>query len=310
MDYDLIAIGSGTAGSAAATKCAEAGWKVAVVDDRPFGGTCALRGCDPKKILRRGAEIVDSARLLQGKGVDPGTLSIEWPALTEYKRGFTAPMSQRIENGLKAAGVDTLHGRASFTGPDRLDVDGTSFTASRLLIGTGAKPRRLDFPGSEHLVDSTAFMELEKLPQRILFVGGGFISFEFAHIAARAGARVTIVTHGRRPLRGFDPDLVDLLIARSAEIGIDIRTDTSVQRIKATGPDYHIDISHDGRTDTLDVDLVVHGAGREPDLVDLSLEAADVAYDAHGSPSPTTCGASATPPSTQPGTSRPRPGCR
>ena len=77
--FDLIVIGAGMAGVAAANKCAARGWEVAIVDSLPYGGTCALRGCDPKKILRRGAEIIDSARLLSGKGIDTDGLSINWP---------------------------------------------------------------------------------------------------------------------------------------------------------------------------------------------------------------------------------------
>ena len=93
------------------------------------------------------------------------------------------------------------------TPPDRLDIDDTSHQFRYALIATGARPRPLDFPGAEYLIDSTGFLYLEQLPERILFVGGGFISFEFAHIAARAGTETVIVDHGPRPLRGFDPGL-------------------------------------------------------------------------------------------------------
>lgn len=282
IDYDLIVIGTGTAGAAVARKCANAGWKVAIIDDLPYGGTCALRGCDPKKILRRGAEIIDSARSMRGKGIDAGTLSIDWPALMAHKRGYTEPMPQRVENGLTAAGVTALHGHAAFTGPDRLDVDGESLSASHFVIASGARPRTLSFPGSEHVIDSTAFLELDVLPARILFIGGGFISFEFAHIAARVGSRTTIVNHSPRPLKGFDPDLVDLLVTRSTRLGIDIREDTTIRSVERAGSGYRVEIEHDGRAETIAVDLIVHGAGREPNLADLDLGKADIAYDHTG----------------------------
>ncbi len=92
--YDLIVVGAGMAGVAAANKCATQGWRVAIVDSLPYGGTCALRGCDPKKILRRGAEIIDSARLMKGKGIDTGGLSINWGHLMEHKHGFTDPVPE------------------------------------------------------------------------------------------------------------------------------------------------------------------------------------------------------------------------
>lgn len=279
---DSHLIGTGTAGSTAATACAKEGWRVAIVDSLSYGGTCVLRGCDPKKILRRGAEIVDGARLMQGKGIDPGALSIDWPALVERKRGFTEPMSRKIKEGLESAGVTTLHGRASFISPERLDIDGRSFTADRFLIATGARPTPMSFPGSEHMIDSTDFMDLDRLPERILFVGGGFISFEFAHIAARAGCTVTIATHGPRVLKGSDPDLVDLLRSRSSEIGINILTKTSVKRIERTDSGLQVETENAGEVEQQDVDLVVHGAGREPDLDDLNLEAAGVEFTSAG----------------------------
>jgi glutathione reductase (NADPH) len=87
--YDLIVIGAGMAGAAAANKCASRGWKVAIVDELPYEGTCALRGCDPKKILRRGAEVIDSPRLMAGKGIDADALTINWPDLMKHKRSPT-----------------------------------------------------------------------------------------------------------------------------------------------------------------------------------------------------------------------------
>ena len=97
---DLIVIGAGMAGVTAANKCASAGWKVAIVDALPYGGTCALRGCDPKKILRRGAEVIDSARLMRGKGIDDDGLSINWADLMAHKHGFTDPVPEQVEAGL------------------------------------------------------------------------------------------------------------------------------------------------------------------------------------------------------------------
>ncbi len=281
-NYDLIVIGAGMAGNAAANKCASSGWRVAIVDELPYGGTCALRGCDPKKILRRGAEIIDSARLMSGKGIDAGGLHINWADLMKHKLGFTEPVPANMERGLTGSGVETLHGAATFTGANDLDIDGASYTADHFLIATGARPRPLDFPGADHLIDSTAFLDLVELPKRILFVGGGFISFEFAHIAARAGSRPTIIDHGPRPLKGFDPDLVDLLVDRGTHAGIKTRTDTSIVSVETDGRAYRVAVERDGERTTLEADLVVHGAGRISELSRLGLEAAGVEYGPSG----------------------------
>jgi len=281
-NYDLIVIGAGMAGVSAANKCASQGWKVAIVDALPYGGTCALRGCDPKKILRRGAEIIDSARLMRGKGIDEGGLSINWADLMKHKHGFTDPVPQNMEDSLTGNGIDTLHGVARFTDRNSTEIGGTAYAATHFLIATGARPRPLDFPGHEHLVDSTDFLDLEVLPPRILFVGGGFISFEFAHISARAGSAPTILDRGARPLKGFDPDLVELLITRGAEAGIELQRSATITAIEKSESGYQVTVERSGQPETLEFDLVVHGAGRTPELAGLDLDAAGVGWDEHG----------------------------
>lgn len=280
--YDLIVIGAGTAGMTAAKKCAAQGWRVAIVDSLPYGGTCSLRGCDPKKILRRGAEIIDSAKLMRGKGIDDLGLAMNWSDLMAHKHGYTDPVSENMEASLDQDGVETLHGRARFIGEREIDVDGTRYQAERFLITTGARPRPLDFPGSEHLIDSTEFLDLRALPARILFAGGGFISFEFAHIVARAGSKAVIIDRGARPLTSFDPDLVELLITRGSQVGIELRRNSEITGVERTNKTYRVSFETNGVSEVIEVDLVVHGAGRVSDLSDLGLEVAGVKWGERG----------------------------
>jgi glutathione reductase (NADPH) len=280
--YDLVVIGAGMAGVAAANKCGAAGWRVAIVDALPYGGTCALRGCDPKKILRRGAEIVDAARLMQGKGNDLDGLAINWSDLMAHKRGFTDPVPDKMEKGLTGNGVETLHGAARFTGTNTLEVDGKSYESRRFLVAAGAIPRPVTFAGADLMIDSTDFLNLEALPKRILFVGGGFVSFEFAHIAARAGAAPVIVDRGAKPLNAFDPDLVEMLIERSASVGVELRRKTEIVSVVEADGAFMVEVKSGGETRTIETDLVVHGAGRIADLADLNLEVAGVAYGDKG----------------------------
>src|SRR5712664_769834 len=111
--YDLVVIGTGAAAQVASFRIREVGWSVAVIDWRPFGGTCALRGCDPKKVLVGGAETVDMARRMRGRGVD-GELRIDWPELIAFKRSFTDPVPRSLEKEFAAAGIDAYHGQARF----------------------------------------------------------------------------------------------------------------------------------------------------------------------------------------------------
>lgn len=278
---DLIVIGAGMAGVAAARKCSQAGWTVAIVDELPYGGTCALRGCDPKKMLRAGAEAVEAARRLEGKGVT-GETRIDWPALMKHKESFTDPVPESMESGLQEAGVQTLHGRARFTAKDRVKIEGHGEVAFRhALIATGAKPRLLEFPGAKKLIDSTDFLNLAELPRRIVFVGGGYISFEFAHIAARAGAEVTILDRGARQLKMFDPDLVDMLIERSRAAGIEIIPEAEIERIEDAGEAHRVIYAKAASSHAIEANLVVHGAGRVPAIDHLDLAAAGIETE-HG----------------------------
>ena len=233
--FDLVVIGTGTAAGVVAHKCRRAGWSVAVIDSRPFGGTCALRGCDPKKVLVDVTAAVDQVNRLRGKGVRADTLRIEWSELMRFKRSMIEGAPAERENGFARAGIETFHGRARFAGPDAVTVGEYVLEGRRLLIAAGEKPADLGIEGGEHLVTSEQFLEVDVLPPRVIFVGGGYISFEFAHVAARAGAEVAIVHDGERPLDGFDPDLVDLLVARSRALGIDVRLGGVVTRIWKAG---------------------------------------------------------------------------
>ena len=219
---------------------------------------------------------------MRGKGIDEGGLSINWADLMKHKHGFTDPVPQNMEDSLTGNGIDTLHGVARFTDEKSIEMDGTRYEATHFLIATGARPRPLDFPGHEHLVDSTVFLDLELLPPRILFVGGGFISFEFAHISARAGSTPTIIDRGARPLKGFDPDLVELLITRGTDAGIELQRSTTITGIENSESGYQVRIERSGQSENLEFDLVVHGAGRTAELAGLDLDAAGVAWDEHG----------------------------
>lgn len=225
-------------------------------DELPWGGTCALRGCDPRKILRPGAEIIDSARLMRGKGIEDRGPSINGADLTRHRHGFTDPVPQRMEGGPSRKGVESLHGTATFETANRLVVDGRAYGSRHFLIATGAHPRPLDFPRADHLIDSTAFLGLEQVPGRVLSFGGGSVSFEFAHIATRAGASPGIVDPGGRPLERFAPHLVDLLVERGAEGGIDVRAETTVSSVEHVGSACRVTVDTAGIEVVIEIELV------------------------------------------------------
>ena len=279
--FDLVVIGTGIT-SAVASRCREAGWSVAVVDSRPFGGTCALRGCVPKKILVGAAEAVHAAREMAELGVPARGLAIDWPALMRFKRSLIGPTSQRTEESWAKMGIEQVHGRARFVGPTTLAVGGDRLTGRRVLIAAGAMPIPLTFPGADRLTTSEQFLDLDRLPPRIVFVGGGYVAFEFAHVAARAGVDVTILHRGSRPLEAFDPDLVDMLVKRTRALGIRVELATEVLGVEAVGDHLAVRGARGGAERRFETDLAVHSAGRVPELDDLDLEAAGVKREKRG----------------------------
>lgn len=275
MEYDLAIIGSGTAASVVVSRMREAGWRTLVIDHRPLGGTCALRGCDPKKMLLSGAEAVDHLRLLRGHGV-VGDVGIAWPDLMRFKRTFTDAVPAKNEARYAKIGVDVLKGRARFTGRNRLDVSGTTVTAQHILIAAGAEPISLKIKGADNVVTSEGFLSLEVLPARIVFIGGGYIAAELSNIASRAGAQVTILQRGDRLLPMFDPDLVAWLTEGFRSAGIDVRLNSTAISIEQHGLEYRVLAAGLDGDQTFSADLVVNTAGRAPALDDLRLADGEV----------------------------------
>ena len=281
--FDLVVIGAGTGANGVARSCAKEGWRVAIVDSLPYGGTCALRGCDPKKMLVGVTEGLDWAERMGSNGLRTETRGIDWPEMMAFKRTFTEAMPDRLEAGFAKLGIERLHGTAMFVGPNEVRIGERTLSARYVHVATGARPATLGIVGEELLTSSTQFLELEETPKRIVFVGGGFISFEFAHIARRSGAlEVTIVHRGARPLVRFDPDLVGLQVERTRALGIDVRLEACVVAIEATTRGLSVVLDTPSGRQTIECDLAVHGAGRVPNLDDLELDSAGVTATSRG----------------------------
>lgn len=282
FSHDVLVIGSGTAGQTAAYALNDSGLTVAMVEhsDRP-GGTCALSGCQAKKWFYEGAETVARSRHLEKIGiVSPAVGS--WPQLRDAKNRFTEKVPGGTMHGLEQAGIELIPGRARFVDPHTISVDRRQLSAGHIVVASGARPMPLPIDGIGLAIDSSAFLELDDIPQRIVFIGGGFISFEFAHFAVRLGlpsTRCTILEAGPRPLGPFDEQMVVLLADASAVDGIDVHCDVAITGIQRSNGGLAIH-TKDGRR--FEADLVVHGAGRVPDIEALDLERAGIDHSAKG----------------------------
>ena len=219
---------------------------------------------------------------MKGKGIQAAELRIDWSELMRFKRSFTEPVPKRREDGFAKAGIAAFHGRARFAGPTTVEVGEDTLEGRYVVIAAGDVPADLEIPGAEHLTTSDQFLELSALPRRILFIGGGYIAFEFAHVAALAGSQVTILHRGSRPLALFDPDLVDQVVERTRELGIDLHVGTEAIGIEKSSAQLIVRALASGQTGTFQTDMVVHAAGRVPEINDLNLDVAGIECEKRG----------------------------
>ncbi len=278
--FDLNVVGSGPSGGRVAMTCAEAGWDVAIVESRMFGGNCALRGCNPKKVFVHAAEVVDAARRGHGKLCDLDGININWRKLVSWKNTFTQPVPESAQKKFKNAGITTFEAEPKFVSHDVLKIGNDEYHAKNILIATGGTPAALQFAGSEHLTLSDQFMEQESIPKRVVFVGGGYISMEFAFVARHADCDVTVLQRPAQILEGFESFTVDKLIEKAVDVGISIRCSADVTEIKQSNDGaFEVCYTRDGESQTALADLVVHGAGRVPNLTGLDLKTGNVDFD-------------------------------
>ena len=224
----------------------------------------------------------DWARRMQSNGIRADRLGIDWQESMRFKRSFTEPVPKNREKMFAKVGIATFHGRARFVGASTIQVGQDTFEGRYVVIAAGQKPADLKIPGTEYLTTSDQFLELNELPKRILFIGGGYIAFEFAHVAVRSGSQVTIVHRGARPLALFDPDLVEQLVRRTRELGVEVQLETEAEGIVKGSGHFEVTASASGKKTRSQADMVVHAAGRVPEIDDLNLRAAGVDWDERG----------------------------
>lgn len=280
--YDVVVIGSGPGGAATAYALKDGGKRVALVEDDLWGGTCPNRGCDPKKMLVSGMEVVERNNQMLGRGFSL-IESIDWPELMAFKRSYTDPFPRSFKKGVEAYGIDAIEGSARFVGDNRIEAGDAVIEADAFVIATGQRPSILGIEGSEHLLTSTDFLDMDELPKRMAFLGAGYIAFELAAIANAAGSEVTIVHHNDRPLKGFDSDLVDSLVEAYEDRGISFAFDVDIEAIAEDERGYLLRGRGSGDREYVErFDCVVGATGRIPNVEALDLENAHVNYDGHG----------------------------
>lgn len=280
--FDVLVIGTGTAGKGVAQACAETGLKVAIADNREYGGTCANRGCDPKKVLSGFSELLDRNYKMIGKGITK-LPEFSWKDLMAFKKTFVDAVPAVTENKLKKFGIKMYHQSPRFLDKSTLSVEGKTVTAEKIVIATGQKERELKIPGRNFALSSDDFLNLENLPESMVFIGCGYIGMEFAHIAARLGVKVTMIDVAPRPLKNFDEDMVNLIYQISKEeLGITFIFHAEVTKIEKLQKNFKVIAEKDGKEISVKGNLVFNTAGRVPSIEALDLEKGEVGFDKKG----------------------------
>jgi glutathione reductase (NADPH) len=279
--YDFFVIGGGSGGVRAARMAAAAGARVALAEESLLGGTCVNAGCIPKKLLVYAAGFRDDFEDAAGFGWSVGKPSFSWQTLIDNNTRAIARLNAVYRGLLTEAGVELVETRARFTAPHTLAAGDREITADHILVATGGRPFRLEFPGWELAVTSDHMFHLERPPQRLVIVGGGYIAAEFAAITNGLGSQVTQLYRGELFLRGFDRELRIALGDAMRARGIDLRFGADVARLERAGTGGELRLTLlDGST--LDADAVLLAAGRVPATADMGLERAGIALDPTG----------------------------
>ena len=310
-DYDLFVIGAGSGGTRAARISAGYGARVAVAEERFLGGTCVNVGCIPKKLFVYASHFAEDFEDAAGfgwrgpaassSGGGSGLADFDWPTLVANKDREIERLNGIYRGLIEGAGARLFDARATITGPHAVSVDGNTVSARHILVATGGEPTLPDIPGIEHAIRSDDVFYLERLPDRLIVVGGGYIAVELAGVFAGLGVEVTQLYRGPLFLRGFDDDIRRGLAEEMRKRGVDLRFDTNVAAIErvtnggSAGGEVRARLAAGGgrggpagadgpgaEAETLDADLILYATGRRPNTAGLGLRNAGVATAPNG----------------------------
>ena len=268
FDYDLMVIGAGSGGVRAARKSAEFGARVAVVEEAALGGTCVNVGCIPKKLYVYASEYAAAWRESAGFGWQAESVSFDWRTLRDNKTKEIARLNAIYERLLEAPGVDIIEGHGTLAGPQEVTVGETRYHAEKILLATGTWPAMPEISGIELALTSNEIFDLDRFPERLLIVGGGYIATEFASIFSGLGANVVQSYRGELFLRGFDHDIRQFLAEEMRKAGVDLRFNHHVTALESQSSSVLAHLS-DGNEP---FDAVLYATGRKPNIAQLGLE--------------------------------------
>jgi glutathione reductase (NADPH) len=281
-EYDLIVIGAGSGGVRLARMSASYGARVAIVESRYLGGTCVNVGCVPKKLLAYGASIHEALEDAAGYGwqVDSASEQFDWHTLLENKNTEIERLNGIYDRLLENAGVTLIRGTARITGRNEVTVGEERYATRNIAVATGSWPYVPDIPGREHILSSNEMFFIEKLPEKAVVWGGGYIAVEFASILSGLGVETTLVYRGELFLRGFDEDIRTTVAQELTKKGVKLVFNVTVDAVEAKSENNYVVQLNDG--ETLEVGLVMAATGRRALTDNLGLEEVGVTLAGDG----------------------------
>ncbi|MGD8977328.1 MAG: glutathione-disulfide reductase [Gammaproteobacteria bacterium] len=278
--FDLVVVGGGSGGLAAAQRAADYGASVALIESGPLGGTCVNVGCVPKKIMWNAASIRHVVEEAPGYGFSVSLDGHDWAGLKRKRDAYVARLNGIYERNLAQRNIQVFNGHGRLRGSGKVTVAGQTLVASHLIIATGGYPIVPELPGADLGITSDGFFALERRPERVLIAGSGYVSVELAGVFRALGSEVTVLTRKDGVLRSFDPMLRECLMDAMAGEGIDVAT-RAVPLAVTGGPD-DIDLETEDGRHFGGHDCLLWAVGRGAASDDLGLAEAGVRTDAEG----------------------------
>ena len=275
--YDLIVVGAGSGGFAAARTARDLGAKVALVDHGPLGGLCILRGCMPSKTLLASSDAIADMRGAAELGIHADGISIDFPHIMRRKHDLIREFADFRIEGLRK--FPLFEGPARFVSPHEVQVGGAEvLKAKKFIIATGSVVAPAAVGGLEEagFIDSDAALELPRLPDSLIVLGGGYVACELGQFFARMGVKTTMVLRSPHVLSGEDADIGDALTHYFRDEGIEVHTDTQIMRASTRNGKKVAHVVHDEIEADVEADEFLYCLGRLPNFAGLDLEVAGI----------------------------------
>jgi glutathione reductase (NADPH) len=282
QSFDLIVIGGGSGGLAAAFQAGNCGAKVALIEQSKLGGTCVNLGCVPKKIMWHASDVAHHLQQAPHLGfkVSP-PISLDWAQLITQRDAYIGRIQQNYQKKMAKAPITVFNGQAQVLGPQQVQVNQQQLQAPHIIIATGTMPHRLDIPGTELGITSDEFFSLSHCPKKVAVVGGGYIALELACLLQGLGSEVSIIIRHTHILRGFEAFMVEHLTQRLIEQGISLYPNTTLSAITQQS-NQKLSIHFAADHAIADFDQVLWATGRVPNIAPLGLNKTGVKLDSQG----------------------------